>query len=88
MTEAEMIDFFARYPYKQDALAMLARKTGMDKEAVRGILNAAGVDWEDTAKHEKPHRKKRVTKMEKEAAETMRIFRYIFGGILPGVEPL
>lgn len=85
MTEAEMIDFFTRYPYKQDALAILARKTGMDKEAVRGILNAAGVDWTD---HKKPQRKKRVTKRKKEAAETMRVFRYIFGDILPGVEPL
>lgn len=88
MTSEEMIQFFVRYPYKQDAVAMLARMTGLDKESVRATLDAAGVDWTDTARVEKPPRKKRQTKRERAAAENDRAFRYIFGGILPGVEPL
>lgn len=104
MTIAEMVDFYNGYKFKKDAIAILARQTGMDQAGVKKALKVGGVSWRSMprdrartpdstpcqdvglrwARNRKPAEPEHVepTEADREA------FRFVFGGILPGVEPL
>ena len=107
MTIAEMVDFYNGYNFKKDAIAILARQTGMDQDGVKKALKIGGVSWRslprDRARTPDSTRakmsdaaKKRWARARKPAEpehvepteEDREAFRFIFGGILPDVEPL
>ena len=107
MTNEEMRRYYESYPYKKDAITILARQNGIDQEAVKDALREAGLDGRKLPRDRKPPTqstraslsaaaKKRWARNRKpaepepvEPTEAGReAFRFIFGGILPGVEPL
>ena len=107
MTIAEMVDFYNGYKFKKDALAILARKTGMDQDGVRKALKIGGVSWRsmprerartpDSTRAKMSASAKNRWARNRKPAETEHVepteadreaFRFVFGGILPGVEPL
>lgn len=107
MTIAEMVDFYNGYKFKKDALAILARQTGMDQDGVKKALKIGGVSWRSLPRDRAPTtestrarmaasakkrwaRKRKPAELEPvEPTEADReAFRFVFGGFLPGVEPL